>query len=54
MGIGTLGGGNVFRWDMKTPCIKNSEYKSQAQKRMVSIVVSTISRFWSPTLTNLW
>ena len=22
-----------FRWDLKTPCIKNSEYKSQAKKK---------------------
>ena len=32
MGIGTLGRGDFFRWDLKTPCIKNSEYKSQAKK----------------------
>ena len=37
----------------KTPCIKNSEYKSQAnKKKMIPIVISTISHFCSPTLTN--
>ena len=35
--------------------MKNSEYKSQAEKKkMIPIVISTISQFWSPTLTNLW
>ena len=44
-----------FRWDLKTPCIKNSEYKSHAKKKKkIPIVISTISHFWSPTLTNLW
>ena len=43
-----------IRWDLKTPCIKNSEYKSQAKKKMIPIVISTIFPFWSPTLTNLW
>ena len=36
-----------FRWDLKTPCIKNREYKSQA-KKVVLILISTISHFWSP------
>ena len=31
MGIGTLGGGEFFQVDMKTPCIKNSEYKSHSE-----------------------
>ena len=44
-----------FRWDLKTPCIKNSEYISYAKmKKMIPIVISTISHFWSPRLTNLW
>ena len=30
--IGTLGWGDSFRWDLKTPCMKNSEYQSQAKK----------------------
>ena len=42
-----------FRWDLKTPCIKNSEYESYA-KRMILIVISKISHFSSPTLTNFW
>ena len=57
MGIGTLGGGDFFRWELKTPCIKNSEYKSQAEKKTkqkILMVNSTISHFWFPTLTNLW
>ena len=59
LGIGTLGGVDFFRWELKTPCTKNSEYKSQAkrktnkQKKKILIVNSTISHFWSPTLTNL-
>ena len=40
-----------FRWDLKTPCIKNSECESQA-KKMILIVISTISHFWSPKLRN--
>ena len=33
MGIGTLGGGGIFfRWELKTPSIKNSKYKSQGKK----------------------
>ena len=55
MGISFLMGGDFFRWDLKTLCIKNreyksiknSEYKSQA-KKMIPIVISTISYFWSP------
>ena len=38
---------------MKTPCIKNSEYESQT-KKMIPIVISTISHFLSPTLTTFW
>ena len=41
-----------FRWDLKTPYI-NSEYESYA-KRMILIVISKISHFSSPTLTNFW
>ena len=37
-----------FRWDLKTSCIKNSEYESQTKK-----MVSVVSHFWSPTLTTL-
>ena len=33
VGIGTLGGSGFLRWDFKTPCIKNSEYQSQAKKK---------------------
>ena len=54
MGIGALGGGDFFRWDLKTPSIKNNEYKFQAKKKMILIVISTISHFWSPTLLNMW
>ena len=50
---GTLGGGIFFRRDVKTLCIKNSEYKSET-KKMIPIVISTISHFWSPTLTTFW
>ena len=32
VGIGTLGGVIFFRWDLKTPCIKNKEYESQTEK----------------------
>ena len=42
-----------FSWDLKTPCVKNSEYKSQARK-IIPIVISSISHFWSPIITNLW
>ena len=41
-----------FRWDQKTSCVKNSEYKSQTSKMILSLI-STISHFWSPTLTTL-
>ena len=53
LGIDTLGWGDFFSWDFETPCIKNGEYKSQA-KKMILIVISRISHFWAPTLTNLW
>ena len=33
VGIGCLGGGDFFWWDLKIPCIKYSEYKSQAKKK---------------------
>ena len=33
MGIGTLGGVIFFWWDLKTPCIKNCDCKSQAKKK---------------------
>ena len=42
-----------FRWDLKTPCVKNNKCKLQAKKK-ISIVISTTSHFWSPTLTSLW
>ena len=41
-----------FRWDLETPCIKNSEYESQKKKKKISIVISTVFHFWSPTLTT--
>ena len=27
------GGGDFFRWELKTPCTKSSEYKSQAKRK---------------------
>ena len=33
---------------MKTPCIKNSEYKSQPKTKKIPIVISAISHFRSP------
>ena len=46
---------SFFRWDLKTPSIKSSEYISQAKKiKKIPIVMSTISHFWSPSLTILW
>ena len=42
-----------FRWDLKTGWIKNSEYESQT-KKVILIVIYTISHFWSPTLTTLF
>ena len=47
--------GMIFsRWDLKAPCIKNSEYEFQTNKQKIPIVISTISHFWSPTLTTVW
>ena len=53
--IGILGGNwhcrwgwCFFRWDLKTPCIKNSEYKSQPKTKKIPIVISAISHFRSP------
>ena len=45
-----------FRWDLKTQCIKNSEYEPQAKKKkkMIPILISTIFYFWSPTVTHFW
>ena len=40
-----------FRWDLKTPCVKNSEYKSQTNK-MILTLICTISHIWSTTLTT--
>ena len=40
-----------FRWDQKTPCVKNSEYESQTSK-MILTLISTIPHFWSPALTT--
>ena len=58
--IAILGENWHFRWgwfffklELKISFTKNSECKSQA-KQMILIVISTISDFWSPTLTNLW
>ena len=31
VGLGIFGGGGFFRWDLKTPCIKNSECEYQAK-----------------------
>ena len=40
--IGTLGGSDFFRWDLKTPCIKtlNTNLK---QNKKIPIVISTIN-----------
>ena len=38
MGIGALSGGDIFRWDLKTSCIKNNEYKSQAKKKKFNLI----------------
>ena len=68
MGIGTLTRGDFFRQDLEIPCtyIKNNEYKSQKKKKkkkkkkerkkekIIPIVISTISHFWSPGLTTSW
>ena len=62
VGIGTLGGGNVFQVGLENSqykkqyknSIKNSEYNSQAKKKKILIAISTISHFWSPTIKNLW
>ena len=52
MGIGFFGGGGFFfKWDMETPFIENSEYECRT-KKMILIVISAISLFWSPTLTT--
>ena len=53
MGIGTVGGGDFFRWDLKTPCIRSSEYETQI-KKLILTVISTIFHFWPPTLTTFW
>ena len=45
--------GDFFRWDLKTPSIKNREYESK-NKKMIPIVISTISQFPSPTRTTCW
>ena len=41
-----------FRWDQETPCIKTTDYKSQA-KIMFLVVISTMPYFWSP-YPNSW
>ena len=51
MGTGTLGGGDFFRWDLKTPCIRSSKYETQT-KKLILTVISTIFHFWPPTLTT--
>ena len=53
MGIGILGGGDFFQVRLENSVYKKSEYKFQAQQ-IIQIVISIISHFWSPTLTNLW
>ena len=44
-------GVTFFRGDLKTPCIKSSEYKSQARK-MFLVVISTMSNFLSTQPNN--
>ena len=53
MGIGTLGGGDSFEVGLQNSVYKNSEYESQT-KKMIQIVISTISHVWFPTLTTFW
>ena len=50
MGIGTLGGGDFFQVGLEN----YSEYESSQanKKKKIPIVISRISHFWSPTLTN--
>ena len=44
-----------FRWDFKTPCIKHSEYKSQAKKKMIWIVILfTLTNFWQSLFVSLF
>ena len=57
-----------FRWDFKTPCIKHSEYKSQAKKKkdldcnfvhpnkflVVSIFILIFHGLYSPIPTNIF
>ena len=42
-----------FKCDLKTLCIKNNEYKSQA-KKMIQVVISTISHFWFLDPITFW
>ena len=47
LGVGWAQEGIFFTY------IKNSEYESQT-KKIIQIVISTISHFWSPNLTTFW
>ena len=47
VGIETLGGDDFFRLDMKTPCTKNSEYKSQAKKKKKKKKKQARLRIWN-------
>ena len=55
LGIGTLGGRLIFfSWDMKTPCLKNSKYKSQAKKNGSDFNFCNFSLLAPYTITNFW
>ena len=41
--IGTLGGDDFSRSDLKTSCIKNIEYESQTKKKIPIVVYTTNS-----------
>ena len=43
-----------FQIKLENSLHKISEYKSQAKKKMILIVISLFSHFWSPVLTNFW
>ena len=43
-----------FQIKLENSLYKISEYKSQAKKKMILIVISLFSHFWSPVLTNFW
>ena len=56
MGIGTLGGGDFFQAGLENSLYKkivNTNFK-QKKKKMIPIIISIISHFWSPKLKHLW